>query len=283
MNVNNNIKGLLEKFDKDRREELKKFLMQGKEFDDIRLKIALFWKLTWAGLIVLPLITVSLFLFKVKILYIILFFIIFVPCFLFLIIANLIRLYIIWGKVADWFVLNLNFNKAIVRANFFLDNKRIVRKYFIYSGREIEYQKGLYMIDEKAIHIDSDNIPNVYYRFGCPNPIIFNLTKEFEVYKKAVEDTPKGFIISAKGLIGQFLDLSYSSENLRLFKDDKIFSELHKADKIDGMQLLIIGLIVVAIILIVVVLMGKGGNSQATAPVTQAIIGGFLLWKKKNQ
>lgn len=247
-NVDKILKSFEEKDIKEAKSVINRMLEETKVFQEIKKQRHIFWTFTYMALVAIIISSICLFVFKVKILYVILYFIIITPVFFFCIIANLIRLYMAWDRVSDWFVLNLNFGRAIIRANFFMDNKRIDRKYFIYSGREISYRNGIYFVDEKCIHMDNDSIPNIYFKFGLPNPLIFNFHREIDIYAKTPDK------LNLRGLAGQPLDISYSSENIKLFKDDKIFSELHKTDKMDGGTILIIIVLLIIVVLIAILL-----------------------------
>lgn len=165
------------------------------------------------------------------------------PVICFSIVINLVQLYRDRTKLRNFLIKKLAKKYLIV--NFFTDDKEFEQVAFSISGNSFEFQKGSYLLDESCIWRDENKIPNLFYKKGIPNPLIFDFSKYIEVFSKADDKTQ---VFDDKNRI---LDLSYSSENLLLFKKDKIFQELHKETKGVGdfLIFIIMGIIFLVIIL----------------------------------
>jgi hypothetical protein len=251
MKLNDNLKVSISEDDKLKLAKATEILNETTFFKEIKKQIDK--QYLAIGIIVLILISilVAMLIFKMKLLYVILYMIIAIPLGLMSALITLIKLFKDRKSILN--IIKQNVSRNIIRSIFFYDNKKAESIYFIYSGFELEYEKGMYIVDEKAIY-SFDNTPTIFFKHGIPNPLIFDFTKELNIYLSTLDKT------TAKGLMGQDLDLSYSSDNLKKLKQDKFFEELHRnaGDDIFKFALLIFGFVAFLVVM-ALIFRGKGG------------------------
>lgn len=194
------------------------------------------------------LIGVLLFLFNVKLLYKILYFVIAFPFFSLGSLMFLIKVYMDRRKILGKAITTLS--KNFIVANFFRENKRIdkVPRLVNDDGLTFNYKKGIYTIDRETIWYDDNNFPNAYYIEGLPNPILFGFDKDIKNFiKKFISDNPRNE--------GELIDLSFSSKTLQLFKKDKIFAEFSRNPDAEKTSLILMGVVALSIIAIVIIVL----------------------------
>jgi len=145
--------------------------------------------------------------------------------------------------------------KNFIVANFLKENKRTKKVYLLINsdGITTNYKNGLYTIDKNAVWYDENNYPNLYYFEGIPNPLILLSEKNIKKFISAVNN---GSPNTALDDDGNLIDISFSSQNLQLFKQNKIFEELNKNPEATKTQLALFGIItalIIALILSIVI------------------------------
>lgn len=152
-------------------------------------------------------------------------------------------------------------------ATFFTSHKRISKRLIIPAedGKSFDLgNKQIYIIDLDCVWMDENDIPNLHYVLGTPNPLKFDFTKYFNRYFERVENGENELNIKEN------LDVRYSADNLRLFKNDKIFQEMHRDTRADDEKkfwLIFIIVIVFCILILIIVLVL--GNKQPVVNIVQ--------------
>lgn len=140
-------------------------------------------------------------------------------------------------------------SKNYLKVNFWLPNNRKQSEIKVLNsdGKSLDVGDSIYIVDKERIYYDEENIPNIDYLSGIPNPIKYNFTTYIEQYNELVKD---GKALNLKDYDGEEIDISYSSVNLKKFKQDKIFQELHtKSNELSlGNILLYLGLFILFIL-----------------------------------
>jgi len=138
------------------------------------------------------------------------------------IIIILLRLFLLgdWERLRNKILIKFN---DYIKVHFFRSDKRIITKNVIMNkdGKTFNYN-GLYVIDESCIRIDSNGIPNIWYIYGISNPLKFDFMKYLDIYFKNIK------MGKPEKNVALGLDVRYSSENLRLMKNDKLLSDMHR-------------------------------------------------------
>lgn len=231
--------------------------------DDIKYKVSTNKK--WSYVIPISLIVVSIllfvvmYLFRVKVLYILIYGIIVFPILFLSGIFLLIRTYldrrIITGKIIK------KLSKNFIIANFYRENRRIYKivRLINKDGITFKFNKGTYVIDMETIWLDGNNHPNAFYLENIPNPVKFEFQKDITKFIKQtlIPITDEDGEEVKKDNVS--VDISFSAENLSLLKKDKIFQELSRNPSNDKMLMISLGLIALSLIAIVlVVIFGSG-------------------------
>lgn len=219
------------------------------QFQKIKKRISKVWIFTIGIGITLIIGSVFVILLKISVVLKLFWFLLVIPVFLLNSMVFLIKLYRDKNKISSFFIEKLSRN--FVKAHFFTDNRRIELITKRTPDNKFKYKGGLYFLDENCIYLDIDKIPNIFYKLGIPNPLKFNFWALIEKYMKADN---REMVTDDEG---NPIDLSYSSESIMKFKDDKIFAELHNANSLanNWVWLLIIGVLFV----IVLILIFRGG------------------------
>lgn len=247
------------KLEKELLEANSEILLLNTKIDDlfkVKKKISKIYLFSGISILLIALISGILIISKISMVILIFWFIIIIPIFLLSFFATLIKLYRDRNKISDFFIKKLSHN--FVRAYFFTDNRKIFSKLIRTPYSSFDYEKGIYLLDEKCIFLDNERIPVIFYKLGIPNPLQFNFMEYIEKYLTA-ENKDKVLDKS-----GNLLDLSYSAPVLRKFKDDKIFDELHSNSLIK--QNFIIIIILVFALIIILVLIFSRGNTNPSIP-----------------
>lgn len=215
----------------------------------IKHKISKWYKIFGVNLILVTLVTVFLFLSHTSIIWIVIWLIIGIPLFLGSILVILIRLYLDKNRIHDFILLKVS--KNLIRANIKTKRGKVIRKYYRVLSFEFEWNGGIYLIDEEAVWMDEDNIPNLDYFEGIPNPLIYDFETVLHNYNIS---TDKESFIDKKGNI---VDVSYSSHTLKQFKKDKLFAELHSSGTEGIMQMFVVFMVAICVILLLIMIFRK--------------------------
>ena len=152
-------------------------------------------------------------------------------------------------------VIKLLTNHFII-ATFFMPNHRFKRRMFRTNKDYFDFENGHYYLDTNAIWLDDENYINMFYFYNVPNPLLFNfkywLSKFFENKEKK---------ILTKDSENNELELSYSSESIKLFRKDKLLQELHKGNGLSIFEIMLI-IAVIIIIILEIVNLTKGTPPQ---------------------
>lgn len=192
-----------------------------------------------------------LFLFKTKILYIIIYSIVIFPVFFFSGLVAFIRVYLdrhkIIGKVTKWV------SKNFIIANFYRQNKRFVKIVrTIKEDSTFKYKTGDYCVDLDCIWYDENNHPNSFYLEGIPNPLKFAFSEDIKTFiANQLAEDPKPAINDK----GELIDVSFSATTLQLLKKDKIFKELQRNPESEKFVMILIGVVVLLIIALVIIVL----------------------------
>jgi len=231
--------------------KLKQYEAKSIQLEKIKTKISKIYIILFINIFAYLLISLILYSFKLG-LYFILFIILAFPIFILSCIFFLIKLYSERNRIKSFLIKNLSKNYII--AKFFTENKKIISIAFLVKGYFLNWRNGIYIIDEKAIYTNEQRESIIYYLEGIPNPLIFDFVTYVKKYNKAKDKK------NVQDKLGNKLDISYSSHALQKFKQDKIFSELHKTGQESYMLFLIIGIFfILVLVLYLVFSKGSGG------------------------
>lgn len=196
-----------------------------------------------------------LFLFKTKILYIIIYSIIIFPVFFFSGLIAFIRVYLdrhrIVGKITKWV------SKNFIVANFYRQNKRFIKivRTIDKENATFDYKGGIYCIDLDCVWYDENNHPNSFYLEGLPNPLKFAFSNDIKDFiATQLAENPKPAINKK----GELIDISFSATTLQMLKKDKIFRELQRNPESEKFVMVLIGVIVLMIIALVIIVLVVG-------------------------
>jgi hypothetical protein len=218
-------------------------------------------------LLIVLVINIAIWTFKVPLVFKILSGIISVPLLFALLVFIIIRLWLFgdFRTLKGNIVLKVTANYII--ANFFLTQKRIVKRICLIEpdGITFLYGTGIYNVDYSCVYLDEENRPNSFYVPNLPNP----LRLDFMKYLKLALDS---FRHSDVENFNEDLDVIYSAENLKLFKKDKFLEEFHRdnSEALNKMIMYIIAIAVISMIaiVIIVIVLNKNPNITVVANLT---------------
>jgi len=113
-------------------------------------------------------------------------------------------------------------NKYLL-ALFFMENRYLFPKLMkVNDDSTFDFRKEPYIVDKSANFISVGRISISFYIKGLPNPLIFDFKKYIEHFIKEKNKNPKCDVLQFDN---KYLDVGFSSENLREYKKNKLFSE----------------------------------------------------------
>lgn len=165
----------------------------------------------------------------------------------------LLGIIIIWRAYKDKHrikatIIKLLTNHYII-ANIFYPNQRLKRRTFRTAKDFFGFDEGDYYIDNKAVWLDEENQVNLFYFYNIPNPLLFNFISNLAKFFQLKKEKPMETMIDKENNV---LEVSYSSESIRLFRKDKLLKELHKGDTLTiGEIIVIVGILIIIVLQIV--------------------------------
>ncbi len=196
----------------------------------------------------------------------------------------IIRIYWDRKKIQSKIIKNLS--KNFIIANFFLTQKRIIKRVCLIKDDGISFniKDKLYILDFEKIWYDENNYPNSFYIPNYPNPLGFDFLKHFKGF---IEQLKKGE--EFKDEYGNLVDVTYDSQSLDKFKKDKFFTEMHKQITPEMLKIIYImgGLLALSlgVVFLMVIYRRPVVNVEPTiqTPIIQTSVNlMWLLWLKKN-
>lgn len=152
-----------------------------------------------------------------------------------------------WDRIKQKIIL---IRGGYIEAIFFSTHKRIKKRYCIpaVDGRSFLLNGLPYMIDMSCVYTNEDNVPCLFYVIGIPNPLNFDFMKYLDLYFERIEKGENHLNIKEK------LDVRYSSENLKLMKNDKLMADMHKDRSAEMNRLIMFFIILIGIMVFVILI-----------------------------
>jgi hypothetical protein len=191
-------------------------------------------------------------------------FLIILYIFLVIPVISLVFFIFLWRAYKDKHRIKATLIKAITNhfiiATFFYENHRIKRRMFRTARDFFGFENGDYYMDTRSVWLDDENYINLFYFAGIPNPLLFNFKtwiSKFFINKNSNPPT------ITKDENGNEIEVSYSSESIKLFRKDKLLQELHKGNGLTIFEiLLLVGVLIIIVLEIVNLTSGSGVPQQ---------------------
>lgn len=175
-----------------------------------------------------------------------------------------------WERIQQKIIL---FRGNYVKAVFFSNQKRIKYRAVVpdINAREFYLNGLLYLIDMSCVYTDEDGIPTLFYLIGMPNPLKFDFLKYLELYFTRLQNGEH------EENIKENLDVRYSSETLKLLKNDSLMSNMHKDRTAEQYKIFIYFFIIIGLLIIVIIIMAILGNKTPVVNVMQNTTGNIPI------
>lgn len=264
------IKNLISDFTSEEHKRIKKILdAELKDSDvikNIKKKIDKVWFFIITTSIVIIVTTILMFIFKVSLVIIFVWFIIAIPLSLGVGVVFIIKLVKDKDKIINKIIPVIS--RQALRIMIFANNKKLHDHFIIYTKSDFNFNNGTYLIDEKCIY-DYNGYPTIFYKENIPNPLLFDFMAEINFFNSRPElerKNPNGII----GITGHKLILTYSSDTLIELLKKKFFLEFLKGKHDDLFKIIAFGLIILALVIVISVIFKKPDTIQVVSAGVQA-------------